>query len=533
MPLASTSYDALPYLSLAYPHAHPERMATTATLYGLKPASIDTCRVLEIGCASGGNLVPLAEQFPKASFVGIDLSSRQISEGQAFIQRAELGNVGLKHANILDAPEDLGMFDYIICRGLYSQTSVDVQEKILEFSKGHLNPEGIAYISYNTLPGSRTRELLRDMTLFHLRQYPEAAEQVRRARGVLDFFAKSIDTTNNPHGAQLLAEIEGFRRSPDSFLAHDLLDKQNVPIYFFEFNRRAEANGLRFLAEADGKLFSSVPPPKEAREILQRFAPSPTYLEQFFDFLRNRPFRQSLLCHADRQPATVLRPEILSNMYVAAPVRPKSETPDFQSEQPETFVCDSGTTFTSQGPIVKSALLVLGEEYPRRLPFHVLRQRARARFDPTPILGGAAAMNDAQNLGLALLQCATMGGSDVVELSIRSLPVATAAAERPRTTKLNLLLAAASKPIVSLRHESLFLGPFENHLIRLLDGTRDRNGIREALVQLVRDKVLNLQKDGAPVTDETQITAILDETINQQLTILARRSMLVEDAPAS
>ena len=51
----------VPALSASFPQCHPDRLATLATLFGMKPAPPEHCRVLEIGCASGGNLIPLAE----------------------------------------------------------------------------------------------------------------------------------------------------------------------------------------------------------------------------------------------------------------------------------------------------------------------------------------------------------------------------------------------------------------------------------------------------------------------------------------
>ena len=73
-----TAYDDLSYESLAYPQTHPDRLATVATLFGVKPAPVDGCRVLEIGCASGGNLLPMAAGLRASEFVGVDLSAAQI-----------------------------------------------------------------------------------------------------------------------------------------------------------------------------------------------------------------------------------------------------------------------------------------------------------------------------------------------------------------------------------------------------------------------------------------------------------------------
>jgi len=58
------SYDELPYPSIPKVWSHPNRMATQARLYGLNPPPIRRCRVLELGCADGGNLLPMAVALP-------------------------------------------------------------------------------------------------------------------------------------------------------------------------------------------------------------------------------------------------------------------------------------------------------------------------------------------------------------------------------------------------------------------------------------------------------------------------------------
>ena len=78
----ANSYDEFPYPTRPYYACHPDCFAVMGVLLGMSPAPLTRCRVLEIGCSSAGNLIPMAMQFPGSQFVGIDLSPVQIAGGQ-------------------------------------------------------------------------------------------------------------------------------------------------------------------------------------------------------------------------------------------------------------------------------------------------------------------------------------------------------------------------------------------------------------------------------------------------------------------
>src|SRR5437868_9217645 len=79
----AAAYARMPYESNPFFESHPGRLATMAYLSGLEPPALERCRVLELGCASGGNLLPAAEALPRATFVGVDLAPNQIADGRA------------------------------------------------------------------------------------------------------------------------------------------------------------------------------------------------------------------------------------------------------------------------------------------------------------------------------------------------------------------------------------------------------------------------------------------------------------------
>jgi SAM-dependent methyltransferase len=192
VPEARSSYDEVPYLKSAFPQTHPDRLATLARLFGLAPPDLETCRVLELGCASGDNLIPMALGLPNARFLGIDSSIRQIQHGRQTIDALGLTNIELRHASIADVTAADGRFDYIVCHGVYSWVPEPIREAILQICRDNLVSEGVAYVSYNTLPGWRVRGMIRDMMIYHSDQFEGAAERLQQARALLDFLAQSV-----------------------------------------------------------------------------------------------------------------------------------------------------------------------------------------------------------------------------------------------------------------------------------------------------------------------------------------------------
>src|SRR5262245_14549100 len=177
---AGNSYDEVPYESHPYGQTHPSRLATIATLFGLTPPPVAKCRVLELGCASGGNIVPMAELLPESWFVGVDLSGRQIADGERIVRAAGRTNVRLRHASILDVDDSYGPFDYILCHGVFSWVPDVVREKILDICSKHLTPNGVAYVSYNTYPGWHMRGMIRDMMRFHALRFDSSDLRVKQ-----------------------------------------------------------------------------------------------------------------------------------------------------------------------------------------------------------------------------------------------------------------------------------------------------------------------------------------------------------------
>src|SRR3954468_153732 len=134
------SYDATPYDSKPFRASHIDHLAAIARFHGLSPAPVDRCRVLELGSAAGGNIVPMADRFPRSTFLGVDLSPVQIEAGQNVVDGAALANVTLQARSIADLGSADGEFDYIICHGVYSWIPPEVQDAVLRVCRECLAP---------------------------------------------------------------------------------------------------------------------------------------------------------------------------------------------------------------------------------------------------------------------------------------------------------------------------------------------------------------------------------------------------------
>jgi methyltransferase-like protein/SAM-dependent methyltransferase len=520
-----TTYDAIPYISHPYPHSHPERLAAIARLLSLHPPAVERCRVLELGCAAGNNLIPVAAAYPGSSFLGVDLSERQIAAGKATVEKLGLKNVALRYGNIMEVSAHDGKFDYIIVHGIYSWVPREVQDQILLICKQNLTANGVAYVSYNVLPGWRMRGMIRDMMLYHIQRFSDPRQKLQQARALLEFLVKSVPTDNNPYGLFLKSELELLSQQTDNYLFHDHLEENNHPIYFHEFVTRATGQGLRYLGDSDLRTMVTRDLHPDAQKLLATSL-SQIETEQYMDFLRNRMFRMSLLVHDDQRHNLNIDNQVIHEFHLASQLRPADNARDLNSNEPAEFVSDTGDKATVSIPLVKAALSVLAEVWPRRLPFRELLELAAARL-------GSKLPNDAAGLtrlidivGGPLLLLHTGLPFGTLEVALGPLDVAAQAGEKPLAPAL-ARLQSASGPVTNVRHRLIQLDDFGRQFLQLLDGTRDRRQILDALHEKVARQEFLIHDNGVLVTDAARIRQILEQQLTVVLRTLAKNSLLV------
>src|ERR1044071_2530032 len=243
---SANPYDELPYVTLPSNDTHPDRLAAVATLFGMNPAPVGGCRVLEIGCGDGSNLIPMACYLPQSHFTGVDLAAAPIARGRKTIDDLGLSNISLIAGDLRDiGPED-GSFDYIVAHGVYSWVPAEVRDGLLAVCRDHLSPQGVAYISYNTYPGRHIRKMLSEMMVHLTRNIEDSRERLDAARGLLHRL-KEERLAPASWRSFLDEEVDSLLQRRPTSLWHDDLAPVSDPVYFHQFAAHAAAHGLQYL----------------------------------------------------------------------------------------------------------------------------------------------------------------------------------------------------------------------------------------------------------------------------------------------
>ena len=516
-----TSYDAFPYESNPFPQSHPDRLATLGRIFGMHPAPVTHCRVLEMGCSSGGNLIPAACFLPESEFVGMDLSPRQVEMGRQTIHDLGLTNIRIEHADIRNIDASWGTFDYIISHGVFSWVPAEVRDKMLAVAKANLAPQGIAYISYNTYPGWHMREAIRHMMLFHIGQFTDNAKKVQQARALIEFLSRNVPTQNNAYGLLLKNELDLIKQSEDYYLFHDHLEEVNTPLYFHQFAEQAAGHGLQYLGEAEFGTMLASGFPKDVAKTLARISPHIIGTEQYMDFIRNRYFRETLLCHRGIRLKRNVGPADVEDLLVASRAVPAKTPADISSGAPLIFKTPDGASVQANRPLIKAALTVLRENWPRALSLPgLVKEAARLLADPTVDQPATR-----QSLAADLLQCYS---ARVVAFHTWQGNFAAQAGDKPTAARLPAYMCRHGRiNVTNQRHDTVDLDAVEQQILPVLDGTRDRPALCDYVEELIRQGTLTATQDGEAIADPAQIRGSIEQIVKQTLTQLCQKALLL------
>ncbi len=440
MTTPATAYDAVAYPSTVFPATHPDRLATIARLHGLAAPPIETARVLEIGGGDGVNLIAMAAAWPRAQFFSFDLSTTAVARGAALVAASGLTNVRVETGDICAAATDLdAQFDYIIAHGVYAWVPEPVRAAVMALIGRTLSAEGVAFISYNALPGGHMRRMVREMALHAVGHIADPGERVLAARAFLAELAEPC-AGDRPVVAAMRDVARPMATKLLSTLYHDELGDVYAPQSLTEVIAAAAPHGLAFLNDASpNQLVDGLPGAGLDDAATLRMAQASDDRAMVF-------FHETLLVRPGRGPQRAADPAGIAALYVASQA---------VRHDGNDFTLGDGS-FSIGDDQLADAVASLAAIWPRRMR--------------------AGDLVDGDDRLLALYQLFTR---EAVMLHATALPGVRTAGECPTASPLALAqVRAGSKAVFTLDHRVMALtdaGP--RAFLALLDGSRDRTAL--------------------------------------------------------
>ena len=171
-----------------------------------------------------------ADELSKAGKLDCDLSPQSFRE---FCQRTDLPD-----------------FDFICLHGVWSWINSENREIIVEFIKKKLRPHGVAYISYNALPGLMDALPLKKILSDYSSSLGENISTIDKINLSIEFLDNFIKL--NPEILKsfpnLIKKLEHLKIQPKQYLAHEYFNKNWMPFYFSEMNDVLSKADLKYAA---------------------------------------------------------------------------------------------------------------------------------------------------------------------------------------------------------------------------------------------------------------------------------------------
>ncbi len=512
----ANDYEELQYTNNAFPSSHPMTLATVGSLYGVAPPALDGCRVLELGCGRGGNLLPMAESIPTANFVGVDLSPSQIEEASVSRDALELRNIKFATMNLCDIDRDFGEFDYVLAHGVYSWVPTQVQDHLLRVCAENLSSDGLAYVSFNTYPGWHYRGVVRDLLNRFVDRDASAKNQVAQARQLLNVAVDAVPDQQGVRTKLVVEEMQALLGQADGYIFHDHLEQDNRPCYFGEFAAHAERHGLKFVAEAQANPLSEGVAPVAKQAIRELIGNDRLQSEQMIDFLTHRTFRRSILCRSVRPVNDSIQSDRIRDCYVSSCSQPKEAPLETAPTSPLTFVTRSGDSMTTTHPLAKTTLFVLHDNGHGTHFIDLVREVSQRLELPIN--------EDVESQIATLLVMAYHRGA--VQLRLSPAPFCSDVTHRPIASPVAQYQSQGDSRVTNREHRSIDLIPIDRLLLTLMDGSRDIDMLSTLVSHKLRAGEIVINGLGE-TDDSTTLSEPLKQLVASRLRYLAQNGFLI------
>jgi methyltransferase-like protein len=374
---------------------------------------------------------------------------------------------------------------------------------------------GLAVISYNTLPGWNMVRSLREMMVYHAQMIDDPVEKVGQAMELLRFVRD-----NTPEGSAyrsvIDSEIEILNSQSVSYVAHDHLESENSQFYFHEFATALGQHGLQYVGDSNIAQMYVENLPADAAEKLKTVTDI-LRQEQYMDFIRNRRFRSSIICSGTTALNRNLQAEAIHDFYLSSVIKP--DEADIKADSADTRFRDlnGNVVFTTHSKEAAVLFSELGESR-RPIKSSDLVDMAARNLD------GAdrdALRQILEQLGLRLVL------KGLISLHAEAGSHISHVSEMPEASRLARHQAGLHGWATNAWHEKISHDLFTRVLMAFLDGSNSLDDLSQRMAEQVDKGVLAVQADGKDIADMEQRAIVIRQLTENALNSIAEKALLV------
>ena len=350
--------------------------------------------------------------------------------------------------------------------------------------------------------------------MLHVPSGHDVVARVAQARLFMNFLDENVPQSS-PYHSVYKSWKQKFAQLPDDYIAHEFLEGVNEPSTFRDFLAAGEKHGLAYLAEVElASMILDNHPAKLAKSVQTLASNQLVATEQYLDMLTARTFRQSLLVSAERQAGINrnLKPERFADLHFIGGADLNFAT-DVKGGGVLSDASGRSATVTTQA--LGDALAQLVARFP-------------ASSSVETLFRALSASNRTDAVRQSLLDALyKMSISGLIRVSTEPVGAASLVRDRPIAWPLARKDAANGHlATVNLRHERVDIDILGQHILPLLDGTRNMQAVAAEVISAARQGRLNFARDGIPIKDETALRQAVDAQVAAVLASFARAALL-------
>lgn len=312
------------YVAGFYRELGPAWLSLACLLNGVEPVPLDqSYRYCELGFGRGFTAQLLAAANPLGQFYAADFNPAHVAGARALSGEAALPNLTLlenSFEQLANGEAELPQFDFIVLHGVYTWVTAENRQHITRFIGRYLRPGGIAYVSYNAMPGWAPALPLQRLLVEYADAFPNRADQ--QIRGATEFL-QQLEQANASylvHNPSVKKRVDALKTSNQHYLVHEYLHKHWQPLFHADVARELAAAKLNFVGPAE--LHGAYPAiflTDAQRQMIERL-PHADQRETLKDYLLNTSFRKDVFVRGARRLTVQRQAEQLAQWTLALTV---------------------------------------------------------------------------------------------------------------------------------------------------------------------------------------------------------------------